>query len=154
MSDILKFYKGQGYDDGGRLFHDVLQENDAFWESGHTFIQWVFPLPEPSKAQPHSPVATQEDFNVLGQDPKLKMRMVAALGRYIAFLDRTDQWRQAMDHNHLRITRVIRCLCFSGLNDVAFEFCEYVKAEVGKTVGKQTVWYWEEALKRHPAWLP
>ena len=113
----------------------------------------MFPLPEASKMQPKSPVAEQGDFDAIGTDPVLKMRMMAALGRYIAFLDRTTQWRQPRDHNHLRITRVIRCLGFCGLNDAAFEFCEYAKHEVGKLVGKETVWYWEEALKRHPAWL-
>ena len=69
------------------------------------------------------------------------------------FLDRTTQWRRAKDHNHLRITRVLRSLCFCGLNDVAFDFCDYAKHEVGKVVGKETCWYWDEALKRNPAWL-
>jgi len=153
MSDIIKFYKGQGYDANGNLFHDVLQKDDNYWETCHGHIQWVFPLPEPSKMQPHSPVATFDDFTILGLDPVLKMRVLAAQGRYIAFLDRTTQWRRAKDHNHLRITRVLRCLCFCGLNDEAFEFCEYAKHEVGNIVGKETVWYWNEALKRNPAWL-
>ena len=153
MSDILNFYRGKGYDDGGRTFHEVLQADDTFWDECHNFVQHCFPLPEPSKMQPQSPVATQDDFNAIAENPVLKMRVMAALGRYIQFLDRTTQWRQARDHNHLRITRVIRCLCFCGLNDAAFEFCEYAKHEVGKLVGKETIWYWEEALKRHPAWL-
>lgn len=153
MSAILDFYRGQGTDDGGRTLHDIVQEHDVFWENCHGHIQFCFPLPEPSKMQPQSPVATQDDFNAIAWDPVLKMRMLAVLGRYIAFLDRTTQWRQALDHNHLRITRVLRCLCLSGLNDAAFEFCEYAKHEVGAVVGRQTVWYWDEALKRHPAWL-
>jgi len=152
MSTIIDFYLN-GLPCPTGTFHAVLALNDEQLESGHTWVQYLFPLPEPSKMQPSSPVATQDDFNFIAVSPLLKMRVVAALGRYIAFLDRTTQWRQVKDHNHLRITRVIRCLCFCGLNDAAYEFCEYTKAEVGKLVGRQTLWYWEEALKRHPAWL-
>ena len=152
MSVILDFYNGKGLG-SGRTFHQVLDLSDGDLEGNCDWVQWVFPLPEPSKMQPQSPVATQDDFNAIAEDPVLKMRVLAALGRCIQFLDRTTQWRQAQDHNHLRITRVIRCLCFVGLNDEAFEFCEYAKHEVGKLVGKETIWYWEEALKRHPAWL-
>ncbi len=153
MSTILDFYQGRGTDARGRTFHDLLQETDRFWEDCHNHVQILFPLPEPSRSQPGSPVATLDEFNAIASSPILKMRVLAALGRYIAFLDRTTQWRQARDHNHLRITRVLRCLCFCGLNDAAFEFCEYVKFIAGRAVGKETVWYWEEALKRHPAWL-
>lgn len=67
----------------------------------------LFPLPEPSRVHPGCPVVTQEDFDGLAGDPVLGMRMLAALGRYVAFLDRTTQWRQVQDHNHLRITRVM-----------------------------------------------
>lgn len=153
MSAILDFYTLKGTDTEGRSIHDMLQKDDKFWEECHGHFQWVFPLPEASKKQPNSPVATQDDYDAIGSSPELKMRVLSALGRYLAFLDRTYKWRRATDHNHLRITRVIRCLCRCGLNDDAFEFCEYVKAKVGSLVGKQTVWYWEEALKRHPAWL-
>lgn len=152
MTTILDFYGRNGLSPQGS-FYDILDRGDIYWEECHGHIQWMFPLPEPSKMQPSSPVATQDDFNTIAESPVLKMRVLAALGRYIAFLDRTQRWRRASDHNHLRITRVLRCLCFCGLNDAAFEFCEYVKFIAGKTVGKETVWYWEEALKRHPAWL-
>jgi hypothetical protein len=152
MSQILDFYKDKGLA-AGRTFHQVLNLSDQELEDNCDWVQWVFPLPEPSKMQPDSPVATQDDFNVIATTPELKMRMLAALGRYLAFLDCTFKWRRATDHNHLRITRVIRCLCLSGLNDPAYDVFEYVRDKVGTTVGKQTVWYWEEALKRHPAWL-
>ena len=152
MSAILDFYQSKGLA-AGRTFHQVLYLSDQELEDNCDWVQWMFPLPEPSKMQPDSPVATQSDFDAIASSPVLKMRVMAALGRYIAFLDRTTAWRRPKDHNHLRITRVIRCLCFCGLNDAAFEFCEYVKFIAGKAAGKETVWYWEEALKRHPAWL-
>lgn len=155
MSQIIDFLKGEGKDNEGRKLADYFDEfaNDEWWENCHGHIQFLFPLPEPSKAQPSSPVAEQSDYDVIEMEPVLKARMLSSLGRFILFLDRTTQWRRARDHNHLRITRVLRCLCFCGLNDVAFDFNRYVQAEVGRIVGKETCWYWDEALKRHPAWL-
>lgn len=153
MSDILDFLQGDEPNPEGLTLYDMLDFDDFQFEDGHTHIQWLFPLPEASKAQPSSPIATEADYDAIAESPVLKARLLASLGRYILFLDRTLPWRQARDHNHLRITRVIRCLCWSGLNDVAFEFCEYVKSEVGDVVGERTCWFWTEALKRDPAWL-
>jgi len=153
MSAILDFLRGDDPNPNGLTLYDILDYDDDQFESGHTHIQWMFPLPEPSKAQPSSPVATEQDYELIAMNPLYKARMLASLGRFVLFLDRTTLWRRSRDHNHLRITRVIRCLCWCGLNDVAFDFCEYVKSEVGQTVGKQTCWYWDEALKRDPEWL-
>ena len=153
MSALIEFLKGEGTDSKGRKLTEYHDKDDNWWERCHNHVQWAFPLPEESKAEPASPVATQSDYDVIAMDPVLKMRMVALLGRFVLFLDRTRGWRLPADHNHLRITRVLRCLCFCGLNDVAFDFCDYVKHEVGKVAGKQTIWYWDEALKRNPAWL-
>jgi len=153
MSKVLSFYRGEGTDARGRTLASYFDENDDWWERCHNHVQWAFPLPEPSKAQPSSPVATDADYDAIEDDPVLKARMVSMLGRYIVFLERTMAWRQPMDHNHLRITRVIRCLCRCGLLDMAFEFNRYVQKVVGEAVGEKTCWFWDEALKRNPAWL-
>ena len=154
MSRIINFLIGDESDDVDRLVHDYIDMDDAEWESDHRMIQWAFPLPEPSGAQPGSPIATQDDYNTISIHPVLKGRLLMLLGRYIAFLDRTYNWRRAKDHNHLRITRVLRCLTLSGLGDVAVEFHGYVTTITQGDIGKETLHYWSEALKRHPAWLP
>ncbi len=153
MSDLTEFLRGDVPNSNGLTLSDILDFSDEQFEFGHTHIQWMFPLPEASKAQPSSPIATQEDYDIIEMTPAVKMRMIASLGRFILFLDRTKVWRRPRDHNHLRITRALRSLCFCGLNDVAFDFCRYVKAEVGDIVGERTCWFWDEALKRNPAWL-
>jgi len=152
MSVILHFLRG-GKGAGGLTLSDMLDMDDAAFELSHTHIQWMFPLPEESKAQPSSPVAALSDYDDIAASPVLRARMLASLGRFILFLDRTIAWRQAVDHNHLRITRAIRCLGWCGLNDVAYDFVEYVTGEVGSIVPQKTVWYWEEALRRDPGWL-
>ena len=44
------------------------------------------------------------------------------LARFVAFLDRTDDWRAPSDHNHARITRVLLCLRDAGLRPEAEAF--------------------------------
>jgi hypothetical protein len=150
---ILAFLSGSGLDNAGRTWASYFDFDDAAWEECHQHIQWMFPLPEASKMQPSSPVAIQDDYDQIALSPILRAKMAMSLGRYLLFLHRTSQWRVARDHNHLRITRVIRCLTWCGLNDQAIDFCDYVVGQVGDLVGKQTVWFWTEALKRDPAWL-
>jgi hypothetical protein len=154
VSRIIKFLTGDESDGEGRLIHDYIDMTDAEWESEHRMIQWAFPLPEASSKQATSPVATQSDYNAISINPVLQGRLLMLLGRYIAFLDRTANWRRAKDHNHLRITRVLRCLTLSGMGDVTYTFHLYVTTITRGTIGKETLYYWSEALKRHPAWLP
>ena len=153
MSALLDFYRGMGTDSLGRTLASYFDQDDDWWEGCHSHIQFAFPLPEASKARPDSPIATEADYDAIEDDPVLKARVVMMLGRYIAFLERTTAWHNPVDHNHLRITRVIRCLCRCGLIETAFEFNRYVQKVVGETVGPKTCRYWDEALKRNPAWL-
>jgi hypothetical protein len=52
MSRLLDFYRGVGADTEGRRLEDILAWPDDDLEEVHDFIQWLFPLPEPSRASP------------------------------------------------------------------------------------------------------
>ena len=58
VGPIVTFLEGEGPDDRGRSLFDVLAFDDAALERNHDFIQWLFPLPEPSSAVPDAPVLT------------------------------------------------------------------------------------------------
>ena len=143
MSKITDFYAG-GLDDSGRTLYDLLDRGDAFWEHDHHFIQWLFPLPERSVAVPTSPIATADDYVKLSE-PRPAMRMIAALGRFLNFLEHTTAWRSPRDHNHLRITRVLRCLTLCGHSHLARTFYRYLR-EVAPLSHQDTLTYWENAL--------
>ena len=83
---VTAFLEGEGMDARGRSIFDVLGMDNVALERTHDFIQWLFPLPEPSAAVP------------------------AATDRMEAFYRGTRDWLRPHDHNHLRITRIIRSL--------------------------------------------
>lgn len=143
---LTEFILGCGTDSRGIPLGGYLDAGNQWWESNHNHIQWAFPLPEPSKAQPMSPVATDEFYETVRKNTGAQMRMVSLTGRYLQFLDETNGWRRQRDHNHLRITRVLRCLLLCGLDDLACKVYLYCRTEAGDIVGEK-VWrdYWAEA---------
>ena len=107
---LLAFLEGQGGDGRGRSLFDVLGFDDAALELNHDFIQWLFPLPEPSGAVPDAPVLTADDMQAIHDSILAQCALAAATDRMEAFYRRTNQWLRPHDHNHLRITRIIRSL--------------------------------------------
>lgn len=72
-------------------------------------------------------------------------------------IDRGDNWDQAsrnwavrMDHNHLRITRILRCLRVLGLKRHCDEFysaLQRVYDDPKINIGKRSMEFWERAVK-------
>lgn len=110
LSRIAAFLAGDGRDGAGRTVSEVLAFDDDQLEGRHDFIQWLFPLPEPSRAVPGSPVLTGEDIAVVRLSPAAQASLRAAAERMLRFYSATRTWRASSDHNHLRITRIIRSL--------------------------------------------
>lgn len=110
MSPVVNFLHGMGTDAAGRTLETVLGLSDAELEHRHDFIQWLFPLPEPSSAVPASPVLTAADIEALKGSPTAGANLAKAAQRMLTFYERTDRWRRPSDHNHLRITRIIKSL--------------------------------------------
>ena len=113
MSDggrVLAFLEGQGVDGRGRGLFDVLAFDDAALELNHDFIQWLFPLPEPSAAVPDAPVLDPEGVRAIQDSVMAQCALAAATDRMEVFYRRSEAWLRPHDHNHLRITRIIRSL--------------------------------------------
>jgi len=53
---LVAFSEGSAPDDRGRFIGDVLRFDDEKLEDVHDFIQWLFPLPERSGANPLAPI--------------------------------------------------------------------------------------------------
>ena len=110
MSEITSFLAGTGTDHRGRKFSDILQFGDDALEATHDYIQWLFPLPERSAFNPLAPVLTSKDIDELHGNPDALNNLRAAAKRMLEFYRNNAHWLTAMDHNHLRISRIIRCL--------------------------------------------
>lgn len=107
---ILAYLEGEGPDGCGRTVLDILACNDARLEATHDFIQWLFPLTEPSDAVPGSPVLVPGDVAAIRASDMAQCALAAATDRMTIFYGRTHGWLSTYDHNHRRITRIIRSL--------------------------------------------
>ena len=148
MSRLSDFLDGRGADDAGRTLDDVLAFTDAELERRHDFIQWLFPLPEPSRAVPGSPVLDPADAAAIRASPAAQANLARAAERMLAFYARTSEWRAPFDHNHLRITRIIRSLRLLAGDAAADDFraalLSRVEAE-GIAVNATSLRFWREA---------
>ena len=110
MSAIVDFLKGAGADEAGRNVFEVVAMTDQQIETTHDFIQWLFPLAEPSGANRRAPVLTSEDVQAIHGSGLAQIALAAGTDRMTAFYQSNGHWLVAQDHNHLRITRIIKSL--------------------------------------------
>ena len=105
---VLSFLQDTGPDHRGRYLSDIWKFSDQQIETTHDFIQWVFPLDEPSTASPDAPVLEPGEIALIHKSSLAAHNLNVSANWFCAYLTRNDHWRVAHDHNHLRITRMIR----------------------------------------------
>src|ERR1051326_6842308 len=104
---IIGFFSGEAPDDEGRYLHDIQRWPDHRLESVHDFIQWMFPLPEPSPVNPDAPVLDAATIAEIRARPELQENLRASWMRMKRFYEGTRHWITPGNHNHLRITRIL-----------------------------------------------
>jgi hypothetical protein len=145
---LSNFLEGNSPDAHGRYLSDIWAFNDQQIERTHNFIQWLFPLSVPSAAVPGAPVLTREDITAIKGSEVAQENICQSANWYAGFLERNDFWRKPYDHNHLRITRVIRSLRLLVDADEADAFRIEVYSLLGDTVATippKTRAFWDEA---------
>lgn len=144
------FLSGTGTDSRGRSAAQVLAFSDDELERIHDYIQWLFPLPTRSAAQPGAPVLTQAEIAAIGSDPRAAATLSEASARMLAFYRRTAWWLAPYDHNHLRITRIVHSLALLAGRDEARAFHREILNLVeaaGSPVNARSLLYWERAAE-------
>jgi hypothetical protein len=151
-SAILGFYRG-GRDDRGRRLEEILAWSGPRLEAVHDYIQWVFPLREPSGANPAAPVLTDEEVAAFAADPELRARLRGAYERMLRFYGLRPPgpkpWLTPGNHNFLRLTRMLRSLRALGLEAEARELFAELAAlyrEHGTVIGARTFEFWSRAV--------
>ena len=136
MSRLLDFYRQDAPDSEGRWLRDLWGWDDEALESVHDFIQWLFPLPEPSQFNPDAPLLTATDISAFRADDSLRANLRRSFERILSFLGLAEQPDGAIaegpnfaaraadvwntpNHNWLRITRILRSLTLLGLEPQA-----------------------------------
>lgn len=171
-SAILKFYRSKGSDACGRSLQSILKFNFGELEETHDYIQWLFPLPEASAFNSHAPVLTEADITSFREDMNLQRKLVLSLQVMLRFYgfnlvnvmhnpvvqistdfaEHRKVWLSQSNHNFLRITRILRCLCLLGCGIYAKAFLDcledvYIEAE--STIGSKTIEFWRNAVSVH-----
>lgn len=143
MSKILDFYMGTCTDDSGRTFKQVLSMTDDEFERSHDHIQFLFGSVEPSKAQPQSPVLTESDITEFKNNQCLRIMVLQATLRAIEFYTNTTRWLRPYDHNHLRITRILKFLMLVDQEEQARGFLTWVlKQTENIAIPENTEQFW------------
>ena len=170
---IVDFYAGTATDQRGRSLREIQQWSDDRLEAAHDYIQWLFPLPEPSPVNPLAPVLRETTIETFATRAELRENLRASLDRMLRFYGlelrngpppdviasgnfaaRASNWLRAGNHNHLRITRILKCCALLGLGAEARAFLERLeeiylgeqrKPHTGIT--GESMRYWRSAIK-------
>src|SRR5947207_9705729 len=86
MSRLIDFYRGQTTDTEGRFLKDIWAWSDDDLEEVHDFIQWLFPLPEPSRFNPDAPLLSPDDIQAFRTDELLQAKLRKSFERILTFL--------------------------------------------------------------------
>ena len=79
-------------------------------EQTHDYVQWLFPLDEPSGSVQGAPVLSDLDIDEIKKSPAAQAYLIKASEWFFQFLNRNQRWVAKYDHKQLRITRAIRSL--------------------------------------------
>lgn len=164
---IVRFYRDDGTDARNRRLAEILAWDDARLESVHDYIQWLFPLAEPSAFNPDAPLVTGATVRAFQHDPVLRSRLEQSLTRMLMFYGLTRStargvtieqaadfpaqsrnWLRAGNHNHLRLTRILTSLRLLGLVDhsrALYACLEQIAHEHPKAISPVTLTYWRQA---------
>jgi hypothetical protein len=172
-ADRLTCFFAGGEDDDGRTFDEILGWDDARLEMVHDYIQWIFPLPERSGANPSAPVLDTEAIAAIRGNAQMQGRLRSAFLRMLAFygfaLDgdavvkgprfatASRNWLHPGNHNHLRLTRMLRSLRVLGLEREAAtlwgalsSLYERERATGRRTITGETFAFWRRAATSAP----
>ena len=152
----------------GRTLPQILAFTDNELECHHDYIQILFPLPERSPINPSAPIIDLATYTAFQSRPELRSNLLKALNRMLDFYGFTEmrddgvigqgpsfqsegrRWVTRFNHNHLRITRIIRSLRCLGCEQEARNFLkalEVVYEETGK-ISERSLMFWRRAAGR------
>lgn len=146
---LVNFLRGMGSDSHGRYHSDILKFSDKELEDTHDYIQWLFPLREPSDAVPGSPFLENEDtVRVIREDEDIQENLVMALVRMHRFYENNDFWLRQGDHNHLRITRILKSISLLSSKENAVDFYDFIMRRVrdAQPVTAESLEYWKKSI--------
>ncbi len=166
-SPIVSFHRGSGRDARGRTLDEILAWDDERLEAVHDYIQWLFPLMEPSRFNPYAPLLTPADRAAFHEDAGLAANLRRAFERMLTFygfvLDRSEvgvrvsrsaawtersaEWLHPGNHNLLRLTRILKSLMLLGQPELAHALHVALHSAAKGRIAGETLVFWENAVQ-------
>lgn len=147
-SRLVAFVEGSGTDSQGRRLSDVWQFDDDAIDLTHDFIQWMFPLREASGSNFTAPTLLASDIEAIQSSVQCRQNLEKSSTWVLAFFERTEEIFQYTNHNHLRVTRIIKSLRLLHSDQLADQFKQAVLAMIqakGARINPITVAFWLES---------
>ena len=159
---IYDFLLNKALNDEGLSLSDMWVFSYRELEDRHDYIQWMFPTTEKSAFNPDAPIV--EDIAVFENHPdkerirsNIKKSFILMLGFYglemngvviskgVTWETRKKVWLHKRNHNHLRITRILKCLKLFSLDGEKDAF-KYALSKIYKqnkeNITKKTFDFW------------
>ena len=146
--NLITFLKDQEPDFNVRFLSDIWNFRDIDIERNHDFIQILFPLEiRSNNTSHHYYIDSPELLSDLINDNLVKENIIKSSKWFLKFLSRNEHWRKSQDHNHLRITRIIKCLRLIVSDEEADNFYDDILELLGNNnlINKRTLEFWSEA---------
>jgi hypothetical protein len=141
---LVDFYLNNGMDHCGRSLSEILSFNDDQLERTHDYIQWLFPLIEPSFYNAQAPLLDKETIVEFQNNQQLRDNVIIAWMRMMKFY-LSYNWISCGNHNYLRITRILTFLSYCNLRSqlvclLAFVLNQHIRYP--DLISLETTNYW------------
>ena len=170
-SGIVQFYSGKGVDHRGRSLRAILSFTDKELETVHDFIQWLFPIETLSRVNPFAPVVSRDTQVEFRANALLRKNLCKACSRMLGFYGlcchgeamvaprvscagdfpaKSANWMTPDDHNHRRLTRILKSLRLLGLGICSrslFLCLEELASQNPGDISGLTLEYWRDSQK-------
>jgi hypothetical protein len=168
---FIKFYLGLGPDSEGRMLRDIWSWDFEQLENVHDYIQWLFPLNEPSQFNFSAPILDPDSIELFKMEPRLQSNLKISVNvisnfygfelvqdidlfkiiKAANFQERKRNWLTAGNHNFLRLTRILKCLMLLELKEYALALYDALEDlyinEAANVIGRRTFHYWQTAVR-------
>jgi hypothetical protein len=154
MNELTNFFEDRDYvNTAGFSINDYLSWDNPILENKHDYIQWIFPLNEPSVYNPNCPILDDELVKYFNNSNEIIETHKLCIEKIYKFLQLDGSqllpfWWTINNHNSLRVSRIIKSSRLLGNSELSDKIYESVM-NFNKICPMRpiTVWYWNEAIK-------
>ena len=153
MSPITKFLEGHP-NTKGLTISEILKWDNEKLEETHDYIQWLFPLCEPSQMVDDTPhIQSEDEIEYIKNSNEAQKNLDKSFYRMYDFYKNTNHWLEEDDHNHFRITRILKAMNLLSRESTS-EFYSFILEKLrvnNNPVTAETLRFWRQAtIKTFP----